>query len=1032
MATDIFYDISLDGHGDGSEEDPFTWDDAMDNENEYGWINPWGDTNFYIRGIRHLSSGDIHICESCAASCRLLPWDLEQYGPWRIGIDSGSITIFGYETPGYELNGAVLKATTVTIDSPYYSLPVYRTIVMADTIYLNINYYSPDSYVNYISGSSFIASNHIGFDGAPDPYTSRFMDCIFEFSTASISSSSYVDFFSCVMPAGLGGGHPSFSNCQTDWTSTEWPEWNDTNLAHWAQSLLSVGISTPPQPGTPPYSNYATGMAGEARTGIGFLYFDTPTTTTPAPELYHIEIHHSETNRPSSDLVASNVFDTTFESEAVNQLPSEMLAKDFNISEFIYSNYQINNEGSGETFWLDNSVVYGMKGLRRYGIGYFYFYIAVPNPDVVEPVESQDYTEELPTEIKFWDWLTTFWDFLTDKDREMFENYWLGMKLCGDSLLKKANRMMSASGPESSTEHLYEDYYELLVSPLVSKPINLDPTNQGENFIIRPISKLLIEPEYGEDMKPVYHDMIEISATDYYKIRSIGLGCYVVLRVNNQDVPDQFFKIYNLMSSEESQSSGRYYPPAGNIWQIDHYVPDKTKFKYMIVIEGDLSYIDDNSFIFYLTTGRAYDVDAWVVSLPVLHTHISTGFPIEFKNGRDYDLKEHIVEFNHNIFESKEVSVADILYCAKTPIIEHYLYDMFGKIVGIPDWLAYNHNNISGKAAINAALLSLQNISTVTDYCRALNVFYGLPVAPRNSKVIGLYESYAYEITDISEDHNTITISLPAGSSLHPFVQPGGRFMCEGKKDVIIDGVLDRDLGTVKLRDGSELSVGDSLFIKLRNKFILKDAVAETLEDASYVIIYSPEGHEAIQHLVDYINTTSGGKRYPEMLIYGTEKLAHNINGIYHITKSEPLPGSAQIVKLTLYKKAVSEEPLYNDFIGYNLFEDTAGNKHGVVHIPWPTHKFLYLLMEGNEYFKAYLDSPIDTVFDEEDSVIKYQVLARNVSVFTKNMFPNWDQFDHFKRYNGLSLESDVLEVTKSLPGALYGNYFPSGYIETK
>jgi hypothetical protein len=736
-----------------------------------------------------------------------------------------------------------------------------------------------------------------------------------------------------------------------------------------------------------------------------------------------IIIQHLETNRPSSDLVASSVSNSTFDSTALNTLPAPFLAEDFNASNFVYDNYNISNTGSGRSFWVANNVIFGMLGLERYGIGNFYFYVPVPNPENPPPVEVVDYTEEIAKPVKFWDWLTTFWNFLTDDDRDMYENVWHGMVIAGQSMIKKANRLLHAEAPENADEHVYEDFYEIQVGPLHSKPLNPDPTKSGNNYIIRPVGKILNEPEYDANLNPIYHDMIEIAASDYYKIRSIGLGCYVVVQVKKDGVPVKYFKILNLLSSEEDESSGRYYPKAG----AD---TDRSKYKCMIVVDGNLSYIGDEQFSIYLTTGLAYDVEKWVMDLPVLQTHITEGYPIEFKLERDYTFSEHMVEFKRDIFEAKEVSDEDILYCPKAEIIEHYLYETFGNIIGIPDWIAYNHNNFSGKTAINSALLSAQNVSNIVDYRRALNAYYGLPIAPKKSKIIGLYESYGYEITNIHND--IVTVRILPGSQFHPFVQDGGRFFTEGKRDSIIFAVIDRSAGTIQLRDTSFLKVGDLLHVKLRNRFILKDVYAETETDPAYITVYSPEGHDAIQHIIDVVNGASDGKKWPEIIIYDTENLQYNFNGIYHITGADAFAGNAKIAKLTIYKKSATEEPLYNDYIGNTMLETDSALRHGSVHIAWPTHKFLLLLMDGNEYFKAYLDSPIDTIFDDEDTVDKYQILARNVSVFTKEMFMKWFQFDHFKRYNGISLESDTLEVTRALPGGSFGNYFPSGYVETK
>jgi hypothetical protein len=174
----------------------------------------------------------------------------------------------------------------------------------------------------------------------------------------------------------------------------------------------------------------------------------------------------------------------------------------------------------------------------------------------------------------------------------------------------------------------------------------------------------------------------------------------------------------------------------------------------------------------------------------------------------------------------------------------------------------------------------------------------------------------------------------------------------------------------------------------------------------------------------------SVGKKWPEILIYDTEYLSYNFNGIYHITNAETYIGAAKTTKLTIYKKPSSGEPEYNDYVGANMFESDPAARHGSVHISWPTHKFLYIMMDNDEYFKAYMDSPIDTIFDDEDPVTKYQVLSRNVSIFNKDIFQYWVQFDNFKRYNGINLESDALEVIRAMPGATFGNYFPSSYTQ--
>jgi hypothetical protein len=882
-----------------------------------------------------------------------------------------------------------------------------------------------------------------------------------------------------------------------------------------------------------------------------------------------INIYNLETNS-SNALTVSNVSNSTFDSSAVNGFPSPFYASQFRPNSFIYNNFMLQNSGPGSSYWAIYDIEYGINGLTRYGIGMFYFWMRVATNST-----NTSTTEEGVFNLKLWDYLTTFWEYLTDNDRDMFENYWQGSYLAANDLTSKALRLRNASAPEYSAEYPEDNYYEIVIGPLSSKPLNPDPTDKGANYIMRPIGKAFIEPTYDEDYVPTYSDLINVSASDYYKIRDVGIGCYAVVKVNKESVSDKYFKISNLFSSEEpagrkqyaeiderlnsveytgdlmygkiaieglytlddplytdiSQKlvqvvetsagsfalwgndwliinveigapnqitdalnyqlgvtpwanlinksgkdprtkcavfggvsidehaikfhdlssykcaeapNGRYYPVGGRMWKWydgygdpgtdtegdttkGEYVTNQSKNTYAIEVEGDLSYIGDSTFSIYLTTGRAYDVEKQVIDIPYLHTHISQGYSIEFVKDRDYTFSDYIVEFNNDIFSNGEAAVGDTLYCRKTPIIEHYLYEEYGNMVGLPDWISYNHNNYSGKTAINCALQSLQNISTVDGYHKAMNSYYGLPLAPQNGRVAGLYESYSYTITEI--DRNEITLDIPSGVDLHPFIQANGSFFVEGKDDVIIESITSRELAVIKLADASTVAVGDKLSVKLRNKFQIKSVYAETETAPAYITIYCLEGPDPIQHIIDLVHETSNGKLYPEILIYNAVSDDTNYNGVYHATKAYYVGDEADsIVKIKLYKKGDKEEPLYNDYIGITIVDVEGEYVGSTMHLPWPTHKFLYIHMDNGDYFKAYLDAPMDTCLDSEDTVSKYQVLARNASVFTKTMFPGWSQFDQFRRYNGISMESDVLEVTKIFQYGLFGSYFPSNY----
>lgn len=105
-----------------------------------------------------------------------------------------------------------------------------------------------------------------------------------------------------------------------------------------------------------------------------------------------MHIVHCETNKLESDFGTSQIIDCTFESSAFDTLPSNFLAQDFPsiIGQFIYDNYNIQNDGSGIEYWNANKIRYGMIGTFRYGIGYFYFYIPIPNPISPPPIIPSD------------------------------------------------------------------------------------------------------------------------------------------------------------------------------------------------------------------------------------------------------------------------------------------------------------------------------------------------------------------------------------------------------------------------------------------------------------------------------------------------------------------------------------------------------------------------------------------------------------------------------------------------------------------
>lgn len=877
-----------------------------------------------------------------------------------------------------------------------------------------------------------------------------------------------------------------------------------------------------------------------------------------------IVINNLETNRPASDLANATVVNSSFEAAAPDNVPGPFYADNYNKFNFVYDDFGFVNAGRGSTYQTANGYPTGIGGAPRYGIGAFYFFVPVPNPEI-EPRRNEILCAEEETPGRtFWEYLSTFWNYLDTIDRESFEAFWYGLTQAGADLIKRAQRLLSTTAPENAWTCVLEDYYDVLIGPLHSKPIDLDPTIKSPNYIVRPIGAKLIEPLYDSGTNPIYRDVLRISATDYYKIREIGLGTYVVVQVKRENVSERYFKVYNILSSEEKydrpafaevnetinfeddpnvgrvgitakdytedvseynvlvttddgsgtsviwavdslhikvdrtagetidqilaivntppaawamvtnrspkdldnfpiiietgvipddsikfndlpeyiyreENEGRYYPPEGKKWNwFDGYsasdgsvgdtaygewVDSFSNFNYIIEVEGDLSYIEDESFTIHFTTGRTYDILSHINALPSLQNFIDPKLGVPLYDGRDYRFYNNTVEFFNDLFTNGQAVPDTYLYCPKASAIEHILFELYGTVVNVPRWQDYNYTNISGKAGINSLLKSLQNSSNRQDYERALNVYYGLPVSPERSDVLGLYESYGYKVMGIT--NNDVTLEIPENEELHQFIQPGGRFLIEGKTEVKISIVPDRPNGIVTLEDASSVDINDIFYVKLNNRFFVKNFYAEDLSvpTPGYIDVYIPEGARAIQHVIDVLQTNTDDEQYPEILIYGTEGLDNNYNGVYHITNATEAGG---VVRLTVYEKESVDNTVYNDYIGVT----TESVRAGFAHFSWPTHKFLHIYLETQKYYKAYIDSPIDTIHDAGDVLNKYDIITRNVSVVDKTIFPGWVDFDHFRRFNGINLESDILEITYIVPGATFGKYFPSASVK--
>lgn len=383
----------------------------------------------------------------------------------------------------------------------------------------------------------------------------------------------------------------------------------------------------------------------------------------------------------------------------------------------------------------------------------------------------------------------------------------------------------------------------------------------------------------------------------------------------------------------------------------------------------------------------------------------------------EYLFHNNIIEFRDDNISNGNITDGQSLYSESSDIIDKNLYSSYGTLVGISDPTRFNYDNVSGKAAINTLIKALQNSSNILEYQNALNVYYGLPIVPQDATVVGLYESYNYIINNIAGSN--ISLTIKPDSSLHNFIQIGTilRISRTGQEITVTD-IIDRAAGIIEVSDVSQLQFGpipDTLNIKLINKYPIKTI------NATNILVLCNEDSDKIQHVIDIINDISN--EYPEILLYGTRGWTINYDGIYHIISAST--SSPSETQLNLYDPMNDLEPKYNDYIP----SASTDMNIGFIHLPWPTHKYLLLLLKDGTYYKAYIDSPLDTIYDTGDFLKQYDQICRNVTIMNNTILPKWNEFDGFKKNNSLDTNSSIVESVAVNHYAEFGSYFPSNIV---
>lgn len=239
-------------------------------------------SEYRLRGSRTVTATEVNDGVYNGFGSSFVAWDLSLYGPWRLIFSGDEV----YINDMNDIKNGI-------IDNPnsggYLTfIPEHERPLSFYNMYLKsacgIGLSSGHRIVNF-KGCTIISD-----DSDPDPGNNY--GIWFEGGEDELTITAYDTIFSSKIGLWLYDGNVSFSsdkcvidkfydntpfgtntNLQNIWTAPTWPSGNAAQSA-FNEDLLSVGINTPPEPGTSPYTGYAIGLWGTSRTGIGAMDFN--------------------------------------------------------------------------------------------------------------------------------------------------------------------------------------------------------------------------------------------------------------------------------------------------------------------------------------------------------------------------------------------------------------------------------------------------------------------------------------------------------------------------------------------------------------------------------------------------------------------------------------------------------------------------------------------------------------------------------------------------------------------------------------
>ena len=254
----MYVDFDLASGGDGTSGNPYGIAGFKSN---YAASN----ITWYARGSWNEPTFDLTTTD--IYDLRIIAWDSALYGPPRINIRNMTLN------HGMALTGCILYCSNITIAdfSPTNVGLNVTGCFFKVTGTIDFDIYNYDGYF-YCNFGTIIAGTLSGAGGAAGVIPLIQYSVIDAAAVAvnwkTLERGQNSAFTGVQTPWWVTSSPHYMTDCQFSWTPPVWPAWSDAqDLFNYR--LLSIGISTPPEPGNLSYA----GLWGENRLGIGGFYF---------------------------------------------------------------------------------------------------------------------------------------------------------------------------------------------------------------------------------------------------------------------------------------------------------------------------------------------------------------------------------------------------------------------------------------------------------------------------------------------------------------------------------------------------------------------------------------------------------------------------------------------------------------------------------------------------------------------------------------------------------------------------------------